>query len=311
MNRGIKAITLHIFFITGLTFLFVGGPGYSLSRSVCAGWNLGHVGLFILFIFILDEDWKGFASKSLKSQWILVISVSAIFAFATELIQLSVDRQFDFFDIFRDLAGCVIGMLLLGKVDANNKKTENTIKISVIAILVIITSYQLFLSLADEYIAVKQFPVLASFETPFEINRWRTDGEISISNNIRKSGTSSMKVEFTTKNYSRVTIRYSLGKWEEYGSLKFSFFNPDSAALKIECRINDREHNNKYSDRLNRSFVLENGWNTFTISLDDSRNAPSTREMNLDRIKQISFFSMSLPAARTAYIDDILLVKKD
>ncbi|MCD6378958.1 hypothetical protein J7M07_00755 [bacterium] len=208
----------------------------------------------------------------------------------------------------------MIGMLLLGKVDANNKKTENSIKISVIAILVIITSYQFFLSLTDEYIAARQFPVLASFETPFEINRWRTDGEISISNKVWENGNSSLKIEFTTKMYSPVTMRYSLGKWGEYDSLKLSFFNPDTADLKIECRIHDnehRKHNNAYSDRFNRSFVLENGWNTFAISLNDLRNAPSTRKMNLNRIKQISFFSMSLPAARTAYLDDILLVKKD
>jgi hypothetical protein len=211
LNKAIKGITLHVLFITGLIFLFVGGPGYNPTRSIGNGWNLGHVFLFILFIFILYKDWKGFAYKSLVSQWVLVISFSALFAITTETIQSFVNRQFDYLDIFRDLAGCVIGMLLLGKISINNKKAGNLIKIFVIAILVIITSYQFLLSLADEYIATKQFPVLANFETPLEINRWRADGEISISKKVRKSGNSSLKIGFTTKMYSPVSIRYSLG----------------------------------------------------------------------------------------------------
>lgn len=309
MNIGIKAIALHALFITGLVFLFVGGPGHNIPRYVGAGWNLGHVALFILFIFILNRDWKGFSAKPLKLQWVLVISVSALFALTTELMQSYVGRQFDVFDIFRDLAGCVIGMLLLGKLSDNYKRRGNAVRVSVIVSLLIITSYQLAISLTDEYIAAKQFPVLAGFETPFEINRWRADGAISISNDISKSGNSSLKAVFTTKAYSNVTIKYSLGKWEKYKSLKFSIFNPDSAALKIECRINDRKHNNRYKDRLNRNYLLKRGWNTLTISLDDLRNAPSGRKMDLNSISSISFFTMSLPAPRTVYFDDIYLVK--
>ena len=312
MKKSIKEISLHTFFIAGLILLVVGGPGSNVTRSIRDGWNLGHVPLFILFTFVLYQDWKGFKDKTLISQWVLVISFSVLLAVTTEVIQLFAGRQFDLLDIFRDLSGSVIGMLLLGKEGIDSRKTGNALKNIAITILVIITSYMFFLSLADEYIAARQFPVLASFETPLEINRWQADGKICISDNVRRSGNSSLKIEFTTKRYSAVTIRYSLGKWEECDSLRFSFFNPDTVNFKVSCRIHDnehKEHNNAYSDRFNCYYVLENGWNIFAISLNDLRNAPSTREMNLNEIEQISFFSTSLPAARVVYLDDIVLFK--
>ena len=312
MKKKIKEICLHLFFIAGLILLFVGGPGHNSTRSVSDGWNLGHVALFILFTFVLYKDWKGFKGKALISQWVLVISFSVLLGITTEVIQLFAGRQFDLMDIFRDLSGSAIGMLLLGKVSIDSKKAGNAVKIFAIVILVIITSYPFFLSLADEYIATRQFPVLASFETPLEINRWQADGKICISNNIRQSGNSSLKIEFTTKRYSAVTLRYSLGKWEECDSLRFSLFNPDTLNIKVSCRIHDNEHiehNNEYSDRFNCYYVLKNGWNTFTISTNDLRNAPSTREMNLNKIEQISFFSTLLPAIRIVYLDDIVLLK--
>ncbi|MDZ7859090.1 MAG: VanZ family protein [Candidatus Krumholzibacteriota bacterium] len=314
MNKTIRGIILHVFFAGGLIFLVIGGPGYNAARSIRDGWDLGHAVLFILFTYILYRDWKKFADKALISQWVLVLSFTALLAAATEGIQYFVGRQFDLLDILRDLSGSAIGMLLLGKVSAGGKKAGRLMGVLLITILAIITARPFLVSIADEYIAARQFPVLANFETPFEIGRWRADGEISISGNISRGGDSSLKIEFTTKTYSPVTMKYSLGKWEEYDTLKFSFCNPDTADLKVACRVHDNKHikhGNAYLDRFNRSFILKGGWNTFAIPVCDLRNAPSTRKMNLNRIEEISFFSMSLPVPRTVYLDDVLLIKRE
>lgn len=311
-DKNIKVITLHVLFVTGLVFMFVGGDGHNAPRSVTEALNLGHVVLFILFVSILYTDWKGFEERPLILQWVLVVSLSAVLSFSTEAIQSLVGRHFDYMDIFKDLSGCVIGMLLLAKTGISNKSSANYVRIVVIVVLLVITSVPLFTSLADEYIAAGQFPVLASFETPLEINRWIADGEISISDKVKHSGDSSLKAKFTTRKYSRVIMMYSLGNWEGYHNLEFSFFNPDTSDLRIICRIHDDEHkkhDNAYSDRFHRSFILKKGWSTFSIPMDDIRNAPSTRKMNLNEIEAISFFSVSLPEVRTAYLDDISLSK--
>lgn len=313
MKKTIRGIILHIFFAGALIFLVIDGPGYNASRSIRTGWDLGHAVLFILFTYILYRDWKKFRDKALILQWVLVLSFTALLAVATEGIQYYAGRQFDLFDILRDLSGSVIGMLLLGNVGVGGKKAGSLTRVLLIIILAGITTRSFLLSIADEYIAARQFPVLANFETPFEIGRWRADGEISISSNISRSADSSLKIEFTKKMFSPVTMKYSLGNWEGCDTLKFSFCNPDTADLEVVCRVHDKEHikhGNAYLDRFNRSFILKEGWNTFAVPVSELQNAPSTREMNLNRIEEISFFSISLPAPRTAYLDDLLLIKR-
>jgi hypothetical protein len=312
-DKSIKVTILHVLFVTGLIFMFVGGDGHNAPRSVTEALNLGHVVLFILFVSILYTDWKGLGERPLVLQWVLVVSLSAVLSLLTESIQSLVGRHFDYMDIFKDLSGCVVGMLLLAKTGISTERSENFVRIFIVVILLAITSVPLFTSLADEYIAAGQFPVLASFETPLELHRWFADGEISIAHKAQHSGDSSLMAKFTTRKYSRVMMIYSLGKWEGYHNLEFSFFNPDTSDLRIICRIHDNEHkkhHNAYSDRFHRSFILKKGWNTFNISMDDIRDAPSTRKMNLNEIEAISFFSVSLQEPRIVYLDDILLSKK-
>ncbi len=310
----IKTIILHILFITGIVFLFVGGPGHNASRSMGNLWNMGHIALFVLFVFILYADWRDFGERPIGLQWVLVVSLGGVLALSTELIQSLAGRHFDYMDIYRDLSGCIIGMILLSRTGVYHRGRENFLRAAVIVFLLLIASVPLFISLADEYIASRQFPLLSGFETPLEIKRWRADGEISISEQFHHSGDFSLRARFTTRKYSRVTMKYSLGKWEGYQQFEFSIFNPDTTVLKAYCRIHDeehRKHDNAYTDRFHRSFILENGWNTISIPIDDIRNAPSSREMDLTRIEGITFFTVSLPSPRTVYLDDILLTRSN
>lgn len=314
MKTDIKNIILHILFFTGLFFLFFGGPGYNAPRSFANAWNLGHVLLFILFTFVLFKDWQWIKKRKLIIQWALILIAAFVLALSTEIAQLFFLRQFDWMDIFRDLSGCIIGMLLLNKIKISAQKTVFTIKFFVIILLVLITASPLFLSFIDEYTAYRQFPLLAGFETSLEIDRWKADGNIIISTSIAKTGKASLKIEFTTKKYSPVTLIHSLGKWEGFDSLKFSIYNPDSEPIRIVCRIHDNKHSlhdNAFNDRFNRSFSLKSGWNNKTIPLKDVLDTPKTRQMDMNKIEQISFFSIELPVPRIVYIDDVILVKNN
>lgn len=312
-DRSFWVVILHILFIVGLVLLFAGGADYDAPRSFGKLWNLGHVVLFILFVLVLYTDWKKLDDRSLTLQWVMVASLSGALALSTELAQTLVERDFDLFDIFRDMVGCVIGMMILGKTGISGRKAERYVRIVIVAVLVVITSFPLFLSLADELIAARQFPVLGSFETPLEIGRWWADGEISISKDIHLSGHSSLKTEYTTKKYSRLTMDYSLGDWDGYDSFHFSFFNPDTSDLKIICRIHDsrhKDHDSAYSDRFHETFILKSGWNSIEIPIEDIRSAPATRKMELSELEAVSFFVVSLPENRIVYLDEVYLSRK-
>jgi len=76
-------------------------------------------------------------------------------------------------------------------------------------------------------------------------------------------------------------------------------------------RINDKEHFSNgqfYSDRFNRQFILSSGWNNIDIAIDDIRNAPKTRVMNLRAIGNLGIFTVNLKHPRLIYIDDVRLI---
>jgi len=314
LNRYLRKAILHILFAAGLILMFTGGPGQSVTRSFRDLWNLGHVVLFFLFVFILRSDWEGFSVRGPAMQWLLALSAAAVLGLATEVLQSFTGRQFDYVDILRDLAGCSVGMLCMNNLDSRRRTGTDRLRYAAVFIILLIVLLPLLFSLADEFIANGQFPVLAGFETPLEINRWRADGQISISNDICREGESSLRAEFTTRRYSRVTMRYSLGEWKGYDYLDFSVFNPDPEDLKLICRIHDEEHHehgNAYADRFHRQLNLEQGWNSFRIPLNDIRDAPSDREMDLSSIEQLSFFSVSLADRRFVYIDNVRLIRDE
>jgi len=51
--------------------------------------------------------------------------------------------------------------------------------------------------------------------------------------------------------------------------------------MELHSRVHDRLHKElgrAYTDRFNKTFVVENGWNDFLISLVYVQHAPATRE---------------------------------
>ncbi|MBD3178120.1 MAG: hypothetical protein GF417_00190, partial [Candidatus Latescibacteria bacterium] len=268
--------------------------------------------IFILFVFILRSDWKWFAGKRILIQWIVALAAAVVLGLATEVIQSFIGREFDRIDILRDLAGALVGLLLLTGVHGGGSKLQKAAGHILIGIILLIVSVPLFLSMADELVAARQFPLLSGFETPLEIDRWRCDGSISVSGVVSRTGRSSLRAELTTRRYSRITMRYSLGDWRGYSSLTFSIYNPDSTELEVICRIHDQEHEelgSPYADRFHRRVKLERGWNDIRIPVEEIREAPAGRDIDLQSIDQLSFFSVSLPETRYIYLDDIRLLK--
>lgn len=167
--------------------------------------------------------------------------------------------------------------------------------------------------LIDESIARKQFPVLSTFETPFEIERWSgNNSALTIDHDIVKYGKSSLKVSLTTAQYSGVYLRYFPEDWRNFSFLRLAIFNSSSELLKIHCRVHDRLHvinGFPLNDRFNGSFILDRGWNTITIPMEQILNAPVSRTMDLTNIKGIGIFVIRLPTPEIIYIDHVRLVK--
>ena len=169
----------------------------------------------------------------------------------------------------------------------------------------------LITAILDEITALTQFPVLADFETRFEIDRWTGDADFSIDHETYYHGKASLKVELNTSLYSGVALTYFPENWQHYNELQLSIFNPDSELIKLTCRIHDRQHTRGlqlYEDRFNRKFSVSSGWNLIKIQLKEVENAPDKRKITLNQIQGLGIFAISLSKPRTVYVDYVRLV---
>jgi hypothetical protein len=114
-----------------------------------------------------------------------------------------------------------------------------------------------------------------------------------------------------TSLYSGVALEYFPGDWSGFRALEIEILNPSPESLDITCRIHDRRHEKgeqRHSDRFNKMYRLQPGWNNLRIDLEEVARAPAGRTMDLGEIRFVGLFATKLPASRTIFIDYVRLV---
>jgi VanZ family protein len=317
--RAIVSLNLHkndrlwiygILLAIGSVLLFLGGPDNYSARSFKHFWDLGHLLYFALLTGLLSR-WNPVARQSLPRQWIIILAITLVLGTLIELMQNGTTRTPDAGDVLRDLIGSLLA-LVFGSMRLKLKPAGWRLSLQALAIVLTLTQlWPLARSLTDEAIARHQFPLLSGFETPFEIDRWSGSAKFSVVTNTAISENRLLAISLTRHHYSGISLNYFDGDWSSARTLKISLYNPDASPLQITCRIHDLQHadgHEEYNDRFNRSFNLTQGWNHIEIRLEDVKHSPADRIMDMSSIRGLGLFTVSLPAPRTIYLDEVRLV---
>lgn len=305
-SKILLAISLGCFVL-----LFVGGPGYYASRSLNAAWDLGHIFFFAVLTYLAMQYIHLKTSWTYKRQRLVIVLCGVFFGVLIEIIQSLSAREMSAVDVFNDFTGILLACAFLGPGrKALLKKQLRFLQITSLLALVF-GCYPLATVLVDEYIADRQFPLLADFETPFELKRWTADRPYrTIDHTIARHGNTSMKIELDTSQYSGTSLKYFPHDWRGYQALRFSIYNPSEDSLPIHCRVHDKQHDlngNHYYDRFNTTFTVLPGWNDFKIPLEDIMNAPKNRKMDLNNIRGLGIFVIRQPKPRAIFLDHVRL----
>lgn len=270
---------------------------------------MGHL-LYFALLTILLSRWSLISRMSLIWQWTTILTITFIIGVSIEVMQYGTTRTPDTGDVVRDLTGSLL-VLVFGPLGSKLQPVKRRLSLQLsVALLTLFLLWPLTKSLIDETISWFQFPLLSSFETPFEIDRWGGGDRLSVESITSLSKGKLLKLSLTTDKYSGVSLKYFDGNWAAARTLKISFYNPDTNPLRVTCRIHDLQHSDgyeEYEDRYNRSFLLIPGWNQIEIDLDEVKKSPSNRNMDMSRIRRVGFFVVSLPAPRILYLDEVRL----
>lgn len=297
--------------LVGAPFFFIGGPGRNGARSILALWDLGHV----LFFFLTSLSLCGlirnhFPHLSTALRWIIIFFVTLFAGIGIEYLQMGVDGRYsDYHDLLRNQLGCLLTFAFVDSASFRIwKGWQLLFKLTVLSLL-FLALFPLFRAVTDEMIARCQFPVLSDFETMLEGERWKDQELLSIEKGVARHGKNSLKVQLTTDTYSGVSLTYFPGNWVGFKSMHISLFCPDGRPMDITCRIHDKNHKNKYTDRYNGKLMLKYGWNDFIIPLADVEHAPKGRLLDMKQIVNVQFFVTREEEKRILYIDNLYLEK--
>ena len=309
INKDVRLWIYGVFLAIGSVLLFLGGPDYYSSRSFKHFWDIGHIVYFVLLAGLLSR-WRLVSRMSLAWQWTIILVITILFGVSIEFMQQGTTRTPDTGDVLRDLTGSLL-VLVFGSLGSKLRPASRRLFLQFsVLVLLLVQLWPVTKSLIDEAIARHQFPLLSGLETPFEIDRWAGSAGLSVETIASISQGKLLKLSLTTDHYSGAALNYFDGNWASARTLKISLYNPDAEPLQITCRINDLQHadgDEEYEDRFNRSFLLMQGWSHLEIDLDEVKESPVNRSMDMGRIRGFGLFVMSQPIPRTLYIDNIQL----
>ena len=289
--------------------LFFMDINYGSDNPIKQLYGFAHFAYFALIARCL-AGLSFFYRKHFRLQFFLILAFVFIAGGLIELIQPYFGRTTSLRDVgFNLLGGCfgVVFLMPAGRWKPGRRSLFWT-KIAVLAFTIIMFSAPA-LALWDMREASRQFPVLGDFESRLETRRW-SSGKIDRS--LARHGRASLQVPLETGNkYPGTTLLNSFGDWTGHSFFAFSVHNPDPETLFLTVSIRDHEHfrrGGKYNDRFNRSFRIENGWNDIHIPVEDIRNAPLERTLELDNLTEVVFFTVDLPQPRLMHLDYVRLI---
>ena len=278
------------------------GPGLWL-RALFDWLHVPVFGLIAVALYVMTPrswpSWQRFAGAFLGAVFLGV---------ATEAIQIPMQRDASWEDIGADSIGAFSFLLLVFAVGRRFLSAS----LAAVAALCILTLSARPLIAATQaiYYRTVQFPVLFGGdivrERPFLQARNVRLATHSSSSPVR----SYLRIEVMGDAGPDIAFRDIENDWSKYRDLELDFELEGDAGLDLTIRVHDRLHgrgDQPHDDRFSRLMNLQPGVNKITIPLEDIRNAPVGRTMDMSNIEAIIIYGRDIASGRVVRLYEIRL----
>lgn len=258
------------------------------------------------------------SSLALPRQYSIAFVTAAFLGLGTEIAQFFSGRDASWGDFGRDMAGAAAFLMLFLAFDPvrAEQRSQRSVRASA-AILAIALIGMLVAPLVNAAIQyerrAERFPVLADFTAGYDrFFLFRNSVEIGpIELPARwQNGRSqsALRVQFLAERYPGVVFAEPMPDWSSYSTLALDVTNPNDAPLELVVRVDDAHHNNEFTDRFNRAFVMApTARQVFRIPLEDIAAGPASRRLDLQQVAQIILFRNLSSHAPEMYVSRIWL----
>ena len=317
-----QAVGLVLLLLAVLSLLFIPVPSHTFLWKAVN--NFAHVPLFCLVailllwisrILIYPPDWTGIRHYVMAMLGVLILGL------LTEVLQFfSETRQSEISDVVHDLVGAMCGLAIFFTYDQHlsGKLAEwrdfprhRIIRLCVVVVLGITLVPVVGWTYAY-WDRANRFPSILQFSSSWEMKFVRTS-ESKLQVVVPPQGWNKSVedkvglVVFHPKTYPGIRIDEPYPDWRGYSKLQLEIFSELPAPQSLVIRIDDILHNKKYTDRFNKAMTISPGLNQIEIPLDDIRQAPVGRELDLRAIKTVLLFAVNPPKEFSLYVDNFRL----
>jgi hypothetical protein len=266
------------------------------SRGFEVVQNLGHFcvffGLAVLFLAATGRS----VSLSVRNRYLAVFGLALGLGILTELLQIPLERDASLADLLDDALGAWAGMAGFAWFDSRVSRGARVAMLvsGALAGLVIVQP----LAAALQAYAAKRaaFPVIADYRRSLD-DYFLDYRSVSISHEplpVRWSGfdgESALRVSFEPGRWPGIELFEVEPGWTGFDALVLDLTNPADRSVELIVRVHDRAHNGDLDDRFNRRLTLRpETRSTIRIPLEDVRNAPRSRSLNLSRVSTLMLF---------------------
>jgi hypothetical protein len=256
--------------------------------------NIGHAPAFVVITLLVEGvlsllPWRVGAIE----RYALRISAVAVLAVATEAAQIPLSRDADWGDIFMNLAGGAIGIALVAAFDRALTRRLRLGAGAVATLGGLGIAFSALTVLEAHFRKLSAFPLIVSGSTCAQVELLVPQSSQIECDSLppqwaHVEGERGARVVLMTGQWPGFAIDEPVADWSGYRELVLDLVNPGSTPLDLVIRVHDRDHDFEASDRFNRAFRLPAESRTAVrIDLDEVREAPMGRELDLRRVRGV------------------------
>ena len=267
--------------------------------------NFGHVPLFVLIGYL---TWRGFLKHTDDTFAALIGSLvlSLLIGITIELVQSLIGRTASWNDLQLDSIGLLL-FVVAGPAQLPMNKTSRRLSGIVLIICLTLKLVPLAAASIDYYTLERQPALLSDFESIGQRSRW-TRGTLTTVND--QNYNQSLRVSLGTELYEGSTLEYLPRNWKDYSALQLDIFCADQNPALLHIKIRDSQamiDGDHYEMQFNHVEPISPGWNRIKLSLDQIRNGPRDRSMNLDKIHALTLFFVDRKTPGYMLVDNLRL----
>jgi hypothetical protein len=280
--------------------------------------DAGHVLLFglvaLLALWILggaipSEDRGRFVPYGLALLLVVLLGLG------TEFLQMFAERDAGLGDFVRDVIGGVAALLAAFALDRRRWS------IPVFArVLVLILAATIAVAGMRESVFVYRdygrrdasFPTLCGFDAPWEMRFVRGQNaeltRVPPPEGWDEARGQVGRLSLGRADYPGLALKETFPDWTGFDALEFLIWSEEPVELVV--RVHDRAHDQRYTDRFNRTIQVAPGANRFRIPLEEIAEGPAQRRLDLGSVAGVAVFADRPAEPFTVWLDEIRLVRE-